>query len=218
MNSKQRILIADDHPLSRAGLRHVVESKSEFQVVSEADDGESALATIKQEQPDIAVLDINMPKMDGLAVAQALQTEKLDTAVVFLTMYREPKIFDRAIELGAKGYVLKDCAAHEIVACLHAVAAGQHYVSPELTTHLLMRNRSPKPNGELAKGIDKLSPAERRVLRLLADYKTSKQIAEDLFISRRTVENHRSNICQKLDIQGSHALMKFALEHKDSLL
>lgn len=217
MNSKQRILIADDHPLSRAGLRHVVESKSEFQVISEVGDGESALTTIRKEQPDIAVLDINMPKLDGLAVAQVLQAEELDLALVFLTMYREPKIFDRAIELGAKGYVLKDCAAHEIVACLHAVAAGQHYVSPELTTHLLTRNRSQKSNGGPGKGIDQLSPAERRVLRLLSDYKTSKQIAEELFISRRTVENHRSNICQKLDIHGSHALMKFALEHKDSL-
>jgi DNA-binding NarL/FixJ family response regulator len=216
MDEKLRVLIADDHPLSRAGLRQVIESKSDYEVIAEAADGESALENIRKLQPEIAVLDISMPNMDGLAVAHALQKESSAVKIVFLTMYREQKMFDRAIEVGARGYVLKESAAHDIVSCLNAVAAGQHYMSPELTTYLIKRTQ--KSSATDRQGIKVLSPTERRVLRLLADYKTSKQIANELFISRRTVENHRSNICQKLDIHGSHALMKFALEHKDSLL
>jgi len=215
MNGKLRVLIADDHPLSRAGLRQMIESKSDFEVVAEVDDGETALEVIRKLKPEIAVLDISMPKMDGLAVAHVLQEESSPVKIVFLTMYREQKIFDRAIEVGAGGYVLKDGAANDIVSCLNAVAAGGHYISPELTTYLVKRTQ--KSNLANRQGLETLSTTERRVLRLLADYKTSKQIADELFISRRTVENHRSNICQKLDIHGSHALMKFALEHKDSL-
>jgi DNA-binding NarL/FixJ family response regulator len=216
MNNKLHIVIADDHPLSRAGLRQVIESKSDFEVVAEAGDGESALEVIRKLKPEIAILDISMPKMDGLAVAQTLQADSCPVRVIFLTMYREQKMFDRAIEVGAAGYVLKDSAANDIVSCLNAVAANQHYISPELTTYLVKRTqRSSVTNRQ---GIEALSPTERRVLRLLADYKTNKQIGDQLFISRRTVENHRSNICQKLDIHGSHALMKFALEHKDFLV
>lgn len=215
MNGKLRVLIADDHPLSRAGLRQMIESKSDFEVVAEVDDGETALEVIRKLKPEIAVLDISMPKMDGLAVAHVLQEESSPVKIVFLTMYREQPIFDRAIEVGAGGYVLKDGAANDIVSCLNAVAAGGHYISPELTTYLVKRTQ--KSNLANRQGLETLSTTERRVLRLLADYKTSKQIADELFISRRTVENHRSNICQKLDIHGSHALMKFALEHKDSL-
>jgi DNA-binding NarL/FixJ family response regulator len=215
MNHKLRVLIADDHPLSRAGLRQVIESKSDSEVVAEAGDGESALEVIRKLIPDIAVLDINMPKMDGLTVAQALQEESSPVNVVFLTMYREQKMFDLAIEVGARGYVLKESAAQDIVSCLNAVSAGQHYTSPELTTYLVKRTQKSRVSNR--QEVEALSPTERRVLKLLADYKTSKQIAEELFISRRTVESHRSNICQKLDIHGSHALMKFALEHKDSL-
>ena len=217
MANKTRIVIADDHPLSRAGLRQVIESRCDFEVVAEASDGESALAAIRNLKPEIAVLDISMPKMDGLGVARAVQEDALPVELVFLTMHREEKIFERAIETGVKGYVLKESAAQDIVSCLNAVAAGQHYTSPELTTFLIKRNGSQESRVDQRQGVEALSATERRVLKLLADYKTSKQIAAELFVSRRTVESHRSNICQKLDIHGSHALMKFALEHKDAL-
>jgi len=217
MNKKMRILIADDYPLSRRGLREVVESEPDIEVVAEAGDGESALDSIRTLGPDIAILDIGMPKLDGLGVARATREELLPVSIIFLTMYREERLLNRALELGAKGYVLKDSAATDIVSCIRAVAAGQHYTSPELTTYLVKRSRSRKPAKEPRPGLEQLTPTERRVLRLLADYKTSKEIAEELFISCRTVDTHRANICQKLDIHGSHALMKFALEHKASL-
>jgi DNA-binding NarL/FixJ family response regulator len=213
VNNKLPILIADDHPLSRRGLRQVIESEPDFEVVSEAGDGQSALESIRALRPAIAILDIGMPKLDGLGVAQVALEESLPVDIIFLTMYREEKLFSRALELGAKGYVLKDSAATDIVRCIRAVAAGQHYTSPELTTYLVRRRRpveGPRPGS----GLEVLTLTERRVLRLLADYKTSKEIGEELFVSRRTVDTHRSNICLKLDIHGSHALMKFALEHK----
>jgi|SRR5262245_40493351 len=217
MATKVRILIADDYPLSRVGLRQVIESQADFEVVAEANDGESALESICQLLPDIAVLDISMPRMDGLAVARAVRDALLSVDIVFLTMYREEELFSRALEMGAKGYVLKDSAAADIVTCLRAVIAGQHYTSPELTTYLVKRSRSPAPVKETQGGIESLTPTERKILSLLAEYKTSKQIGEELFISRRTVDHHRANICQKLGIHGSYALMKFALEHKSLL-
>src|SRR5689334_17094879 len=120
MGHKVRILIADDHPLSRAGLRQVIESKSDFEIVAEAGDGESALEGLRRLRPDIVILDIGMPKMDGLAVARAKTEESLPGAIIFLTMYREEKLFRRAIDFGAKGYVLKDSAATDIVNCIEA--------------------------------------------------------------------------------------------------
>jgi len=217
MDTKVRILIADDYPLSRAGLRQVIESQADFEVIAEANDGEVALASVRTLLPDIAILDISMPRMDGLAVARAVREASLPLNIVFLTMYREEELFNRALEIGAKGYVLKDSAAADIVTCLRAVIAGQHYTSPELTSYLVKRSRSPAPLADSASGIESLTPTERRVLSLLAEYKTSKQIGEELFISRRTVDHHRANICQKLGIHGSYALMKFALEHKSLL-
>lgn len=217
MSNKVHIVIADDHPLSRAGLRHVIESKSDFEIVSEAGDGEGALQVIRELRPRIAVLDISMPKIDGLSVARIITEEFLPVKIIFLTMYREEELFHRALEAGARGYVLKDSAATDIVNCINAVLAGQHYVSPELTTYLVNQTRQANARLDSRSVLETLSPTERVVLKLLSDYKTSKQIAEELFISRRTVENHRSNICQKLDIHGTHALMKFALEHKSLL-
>ena len=217
MPGRIRVLIADDHPLSRGGLRHVIEAKSECEIVSEVSDGESALEDIQKLLPEIAILDISMPKKDGLAVARAILDESLPVRIIFLTVYRDEEIFNRALDVGAKGYVLKESAATDIVSCIRAVAAGQHYTSPELTTYLVKAKRSPKSNVNPQIGVSSLTPTERRILSMLADYKTSKQIAETLFISRRTVDHHRANICQKLDIHGSHALMKFALENKESL-
>lgn len=214
MNNKVRILIADDHPLYRRGLRQVVEAEPDLEVLFEAGDGEIALESIRGLKPDVAVLDIGMPKLDGLGVARAARRESLPVAIIFLTMYREEKIFERALELGVKGYLLKDNATTDVVIGIRAAAAGQHYVSPELTTYLVKRG-NPIPSSDARRpGVEALTPTERRVLGLLAEYKTSKEIGEELFMSRRTVETHRTNICQKLDIHGSHALMKFALEHK----
>jgi DNA-binding NarL/FixJ family response regulator len=211
------ILIADDHPVFRRGLRTIIETESDFEVVGEANDGEDALALIEKTQPEIAILDISMPKLDGLEIANRLRELGSSVKIIFNTMYREEKLFKRALDAGVKGYVLKDCAAVDIVSCLNAVASGQNYTSPELTTYLMNRVREVESQGAEHSGLETLTDTERKVLTLIADCKTNKEIAHELFVSARTVETHRNNICKKLNIHGSHALMKFALDHQSQL-
>lgn len=211
------VLIADDHPVFRRGLRTIIEAESDFEVVAEANDGEDAMALIEKTQPAIAILDISMPKLDGLEIANKLRQLGSSVKVIFNTMYREEKLFKRALDAGVKGYVLKDCAAVDIVSCLNAVASGQNYTSPELTTYLMNRVREVESQGVEHSGLESLTDTERKVLTLIADCKTNKEIAQQLFVSARTVETHRNNICKKLNIHGSHALMKFALDHQSQL-
>jgi DNA-binding NarL/FixJ family response regulator len=194
------LVIADDHPLFRRGLAEVLEPERVFRIVGAAGDG------------DVAVLDIDMPRATGLEVAQAIRQEELGADVVMLTLHRDPGIFRRALDVGAKGYLLKDSATIEIVACLHMVAAGRAYISPAMSGDLLDR-RADRSTPELS-GLQDLTPAEKAVLQRIARGRTSADIARELGNSVKTIENHRSHICQKLGLSGPQALLRFALEHK----
>jgi DNA-binding NarL/FixJ family response regulator len=214
--NKVGIVIADDHPVFRHGLRQIVDAEPGLTVLGEAGDGETALMMIKNLRPAIAILDVAMPGLDGLALARHLQDDKVAVKIILVTMYREERLFKEAVIAGIKGYVLKDSAATDIISCIKAVAEGKNYTSPEFTTYLVSRVRQAEAASS-SSGLEDLTVTERRVLSLIAEYKTSKEIAQKLFISPRTVETHRNNICQKLGVHGSHALMKFALGHKDKL-
>lgn len=217
MDNEIRVLIADDHPVLRRGLLQVIESDPRLKVVAEAGDGEMALAQIEELKPHIAVLDVDMPRLSGLAVAQEIGKRKLPIEIVFLTIHGEEDLFHAAMDTGARGYLLKESALTEIVKALRAVADGQHYVTPSLTACLIRRNRQFQALGERQPGLNDLTLTERRVLSLIASLKSSKEIATELFIHYRTVENHRTNICQKLGIHGHNALFKFAVRHKSEL-
>lgn len=212
------LIIADDHPIVRQGLRQAIEADAALKVLTEAGDGRAALEAIEKYQPQVAVLDIDMPVMDGFAVARAVRKKKLNVEMVFLTIQRDEDMVNEAVNLGIKGYVLKDSTLTDIVSCIKSVASGEHYTSSALTSYLIKRSSRAAALTEEKTGIKDLTPTERRVLKLIAEYKTSKEIAEELFISYRTVETHRANICQKLDLRGSHVLIKFALAHKSELL
>ena len=214
MAEPTKIVIADDHPIFRAGLRQVIESDHSFKVVGEAADGETAVHMIQQLTPDVVILDVNMPGLGGFAVIGEMKRRGLAGEIVMLTMHSEEAMFSKAMSLGVRGYVLKDGAAADIVSCLHAVRRGQGYTSAAVTNYLLKRAGA---TGRPVTGIGSLTPTERMVLRLIADYKTSRQIATALGISHRTVENHRNNISAKLEIHGSHALIKFALQHQEEI-
>jgi DNA-binding NarL/FixJ family response regulator len=205
------IVIADDHPMFRRGLRQSLEECPEFKILSEAGDGQTALQLIAEFSPTVAILDISMPVMDGFAVAREVQKNKQQTRLIFLTAFQEESLFEEAMQLGVKGYLLKESSLGEIVTCVKAVAADQYYTSPAMTTYLISRTRQPELNS--APGLKDLTPTELRVLKLIAEYKTSREIADELFVSHHTVETHRRNICDKLDLHGSHALIKFALAH-----
>ena len=217
MAAQLRIVMADDHPVVRQGLRQMIEADKALSIVAEAGDGQTAFALIEQHWPDVAVLDIDMPQMDGFAVVRAMQRKNLAVEVVFLTMHSEEEIFQAAMDLGVKGYVLKDSAVTDIVQSIKTVAAGRPYLSPALSALLLDRRRRAEVLGAEQPGLHDLSPMERRILKSIADNKSSKEIAAELFISPRTVETHRANICKKLNLHGSLALVKFALAHRSDL-
>ena len=216
MVSEINILIADDHPIFREGLRQLIEKEFGFKVIAEAENGETAFELIKNHLPAVAVLDLDMPAMDGFAIATQVQKLNLPIKIVILTMHKDELHFNQAIDIGVSGFVIKDSAAHEIINCIKAVRGGSEYFSPALSSFLLNRKRSAADTRNKF-GLGDLTPTERRVLYLLSDLKTSREIASELGISSRTVENHRAHICSKLDLQGTHALVKFALEHKSEL-
>jgi DNA-binding NarL/FixJ family response regulator len=217
MMNEISILIADDHPIFRRGLRQVIEAEPSLKVVAEADDGAAALEQIRQLRPDVAVLDIHMPNLSGFDLARAVRDQGIEVKVVFLTMHKAEDMFNAAMDLGVKGYVLKESAITDLVGSIKAVAAGEAYISPLLSSFLLSRGTRAAVSNKTNMNLDALTATERRVLRMLSEYKTSKEIADELFIHARTVNNHRANICAKLGLHGSHALMKFAVEHKSEL-
>lgn len=212
MPTEIEVLIADDHPVVREGLRRAIENTHGMKVVAEAGDGQEALVCLRQLRPHVAVLDIDMPLMDGFAVAQRLREETLGIKVIFMTVYRGESFLNKALDVGAQGYISKESPLEDVITAIKTVVTGQQYLSPAIASRLF--SHRPKPE---TRGITNLTPTERSILRLVAEYRTTKDISAELSISSRTVETHRANICKKLALQGSHALIKFAIAHQEEL-
>ena len=218
MPTEIKVFIADDHPIVRKGLKDMIEADPRLKVIGEAGDGKTALAQLKELRPQIAVVDIDMPRLDGFGLVRELKKQRLPVEVIFLTMHSKEDLFNEAVNLGVKGYVLKDSAVNEIGESIKSVAAGQHYISPALSSYLINRTARADSLTQQKPALHELTSTERRIVKLIAEYKTSKEIANELGVHYRTIENHRTNICQKLNLHGSHALMKFALKHHTELL
>ena len=202
-----KILIADDHPFTLQGTKSFVEYYG-YKVIDTCSNGISALNLITLHLPDIAILDVNMPGLDGLDVARKVQESKIKTKVILLTMHKEMTIFKKANEYGIYGYILKEHAQTELEKCLIEVVKGNKYVSEFLEDDLVVDNKN--DNNELAK----LTLSERKIIELIAQQKTSKQIAELLFLSEKTVEGHRSNIIEKLKLpKEKNTLLIWAIQH-----
>ena len=202
-----KILIADDHPFTLQGTKSFVTSYG-YHVTDTCSNGVSALNLIMLHQPEIAILDINMPGLDGLDVAKKVQESKLKTKIILLTMHKEMTIYKKATEYGIYGYILKEHAQTELEKCLIEVKKGNRYVSEFLEDDLLKDYKN--DNKELGK----LTLSERKIVELIAQQKTSKQIAELLFLSDKTVENHRGNIIDKLGLpKEKNTLLKWAIQH-----
>jgi DNA-binding NarL/FixJ family response regulator len=195
----------------------MIESDSAFTVAAEASDGETALRLIEQLDPSIAVLDINMPKRDGLSVAREVQAQNRGTKIIFITVHSGEDLFREALKLGAKGYILKDTSLLEILNGLRAVRDGSFFVPPALMEVFVKDQLSPANSKSSSLEQGQLTASERRILRLIAAGKSSKEIAGELSIHYKTVENHRTNMSQKLGVSGPHALMRFALQHRAEL-
>ena len=217
MTDEIQIIIADDHPIVRRGLVQVIEAEPHLKVLAEAGDGIEALRQIRDLKPAVAILDIDMPGMGGFDLGREVRKNSLAVAIIFLTIHSEEDMCNEAMDIGALGYVLKESAVSDIVAAIRTVARGQHYITPSISGFLVNRGRKTASLEKKNPNLNDLTPSERRILKLIAEDKSSKEIGELLFISHRTVENHRTNICQKLGLSGSHALLRFALKHRSHL-
>ena len=211
------ILVADDHPVFRRGMRDIIDEHDGFSVVGESSNGREALRTIKEKEPDVAILDLEMPVLSGLDVAARLQKERTATSIIFLTAHDNESLFRRAMDLGAAGYILKDTAANEIVRAIEMVLRGDYYISPALSSLLLKSSSRFDGPVDARTGISLLTATERRVLHLIARERSTSEIAEELSISSRTVDRHRANMNRKLGLSGSYALVRFALTHRNIL-
>lgn len=217
-DSAVTVLIADDHPIVRRGLCSVIEEDPAFRVVAEESEGLQAWKKIREMLPRVAILDFAMPTLNGLEVARKIQELRLDVAAVLLTMHKEEDLFNHAMDAGVLGYVIKDNAVDELLHCLRAAAAGQHYISPAVSHFFIRRRQKAHEFQRQQPGIERLTPTERRILLLVAESRTSKEIGELLGISPRTVDNHRFRIAEKLGLHGTHSLLKFAFDHRSELL
>ena len=217
MTAEIKVLIADDHPIVRRGLRQVIESDPRLKIVGEAGDGQSALDCIEELGPDVAVLDLDMPEKSGFDIVREIRKGRSATEVIILTIHSEEDMFNEAMDLGVKGYILKDTAATDIVAGIKSVAGGKYFISPQLSAYLVNRKTRAINLAREKPSLNDLTPTERTILKLIAEGKSSKEIAGLLFVNYRTVENHRTNICAKLDLHGSSALLKFALQNRSEL-
>jgi DNA-binding NarL/FixJ family response regulator len=212
-----RTAIVDDHPVFRQGLRQLIAHEPRFEVVAEADDGLEGLDQVNKQKADVLILDIGLPGLNGLEVARRLQASRSSVKVIILTMHGDEEIFNKAISLDVRGYILKENAPSEIVNCLKTVAAGDYYLTPALSACLLKRRKRTEALEETKPGLSQLTTAERRILQRIAQNLTSKEIATEFCISPRTVEAHRTNMCDKLGLHGSNRLLQFAIEHRSEL-
>lgn len=206
------ILIADDHQLVLDGLTAIVQDRPEFNLVGTARNGREAVKLVALLKPDIVFMDIDMPGMNGLEATSIIKRDHPETSVVILTMHSEPSLVKAVINFGANGYLLKNADRHEFIDALLKVAEGKSYFSPELTRSLV--SEGAKSSSFLTSNpsllLSKLTEREIEVLRLIAEGLSNKEIGDQLFISHRTVDTHRTNLMKKLDIHNIAGLIKFA--------
>lgn len=217
MNRIIKICLADDHPIFCEGLRKIIQLEKSFMVIDCTGDGNHALEIIRKNKPDVAVLDISMPGITGLKIAQVISDEKLPTLPIILTMYNDEEYLDEAMENDVKGYLLKETTTNEIIDCIKTVLKGGFYISKELIDYLIKNKQTKSSKNEVLEQLEKLTPSERQILKRISENKTSPQIAKELFVSFRTIQNHRTNISHKLNLAGNNKLLLFALEHKSLL-
>jgi DNA-binding NarL/FixJ family response regulator len=207
---KSRLIIVDDHPIFREGLKQIVARVPGIEVVAEADTGDAAIAQIQQFSPDLVTLDIAMPGKDGLQVLEMTRSADKVPLVIVITSYDDNAYLNRAFELGARAYVIKDSALLDVVDCLQAVLDDKIFISPSLGRS---KPLLPDMAEENDVNVESLTNMEQLVLRGVAEFKTSKEIAKELDVSYRTIQNHRSNICSKLGLRGAHQLLNFSCEN-----
>lgn len=213
-----KLLIAEDHPVFRKGLKDILQDHFKDASILECDNGSSALQTIEKEKPDLSILDINMPEMNGMEVCKQVMKKDTSSKVIILTMYREKEMIRKAMDCGASGYLLKDNSTDEIIACINKVMVNEKYIGSALEAYNFEVQEEDKKKKELIDQIKTLSQSELKTLKLVSNNRSTKEIAELLFLSEKTVENYRSRICQKLGLPPrNNSLLMWVAENKQLL-
>ncbi|MGB9678243.1 MAG: response regulator [Candidatus Ratteibacteria bacterium] len=209
---KQKVVIAEDHAILRDGLKSLLTSNMEFEIVGEAEDGREAIKCVEMLKPDLIIMDLSMPRMNGMEAIREIKRISKETKVVVLTVHKNEEYILATFKAGAEGYVLKDSSYKELMMAIQNVLKGKRFISPEISEKVLEGYIEGREKLKQKTSWDTLTPREREILKLIAEGYKNKEIAEELCISVKTVEKHRSNIMEKLNLHNAQALTTFAIE------
>jgi two-component system response regulator NreC len=209
--TKIRVLLADDHTILRQGLKMLLNAQPDMEVIGEASDGHQAISETHRLQPDIILMDITMPDMNGIAATRQVRRQQPDVRVLVLTMHENEEYLFQALRAGASGYILKEAADTELITAIRAVQAGRFYLSPSAQSMMVGDYLQRVRTGEEKDSYSGLTEREREILKLVAEGLTNNQIAERLFISPKTVDTHRTHIMDKLNLHSRAELVKYAM-------
>jgi len=208
-----RVFIADDHAVVRDGLRFILEAESDIEVVGDAADGRQAVRGVKKLCPDVVVMDIAMPELNGIEATRQVRESCPSTQVIILSVYSTTEHIVRSLEAGAKGYLLKESAGQDVVKAVREVHAGRRYFCQSISEKAVGDYVRQRQKAHIMSPLESLSSREREILQLVVEGKTSAEIAETLYLSPKTVETYRSRLMQKLRIRDVPGLVKFAIQH-----
>lgn len=207
-----RVLLVEDHALVRAGLRALLERSGDIHVLGEASNGQEGVKLTREIKPDVVIMDIMMPRLNGIQAAEHILSMKLPAQVLLLSMYSEEGLVHQALQSGAKGYVLKTSVSEELLEAVRAVARGETYLSTTISS-IAMDSALHPSTSQSSNPIDNLSPREKEILQLIAEEHTSIEIAQLLFISEKTVEKHRANLMEKLHVRNLAGVVRLAIKY-----
>jgi DNA-binding NarL/FixJ family response regulator len=209
-----RVVIAEDHLMVRAGIQALLENAGDIHVLGTASNGQEAIEAVQELDPDILIMDIMMPRMNGIQAAENIRDRKLPTKILLLSMYSDPGLVHQALQSGVKGYVLKSSASDELLRAVRAVANGETFLSNPVSEILIEGVVNPNINRDENDPLSVLSPREKEIMQLVAEEHTSSEIAEMLFISEKTVEKHRAKLMEKLNVRNLAGLVRLAVKYR----
>jgi DNA-binding NarL/FixJ family response regulator len=212
MNTKSKIVLAEDHTILREGLKSLLSSSQDFEVIGEAGDGREAIRCVEKLKPDLILIDLSMPRMNGMEAIREIRRLSKEVKILVLTVHKSEEYILATFKAGADGYVLKDATHEELLMAIKSVLKGKNYISPEISEKVLEGYLEGRKRLKSQTSWESLTSREREILKLIAEGYKNKEIAEELCISVKTVEKHRSNLMEKLNLHNVQALTAFAIE------
>lgn len=214
METKRKIVIAEDHTILRAGLRALLSGQNGLEVIGEAGDGREAIRKVDTLQPDLLLIDLSMPKLNGIDAIREIKSQHPEIKIIVLTVHKSDEYIIAALKAGANGYMLKDASQNELLLAIDYVINGKTFLSPSISDKVVDAFLNTDKKDKPGVAFDNLTAREREILKLVAEGNTNKKIADHLCISLKTVEKHRSNLMKKLDLRNTAALTAYAIEKK----